>query len=541
MNAGTFDVIVVGGGSAGCVVAARLSEDPSVRVLLLEAGGEATHPKIDVPAGFYDLFRTEVDWAFETEPEPYADGRRWFWPRGKVLGGSSAINAMIYMRGHPDDFDHWAEVSHPRWRWDSVLRLFRASEDQSRGEDRWHGVGGPLPVSDLRAPRPVSRAFVDAAVEAGLPRNPDFNGAEQRGAGLYQVTQRDGRRASTEAAFLRPARRRPNLEVRTGCRGIGLVLDGDRVTGVDYLRDGRAERVAGGEVVLSAGAIGSPHLLLLSGVGDPAALESVGVPIRHPLSGVGAELQDHPVVPIVAHAATRDTLDRIDRSPVALLRWLLGRRGPLTSNAAEAGAFLHASGDTGPPSLQLHFIPAWGIDHGFQRPAGRALTCGVTLVRPESRGRISLASSDPTAAPRIEGRYFEAPNDLARMIDGIRTTREILGSEALARWRRDEALPGVDAESDAELEAHVRRWGQTLYHPTSTCRMGVDGGAVVDPELRVRGLEGVRVADASIMPRIVNCNTNAASIMIGEMAAELLSGRAPESCGTSRREDEDAE
>lgn len=522
MSAGHFDQIVIGGGSAGCVVASRLSEDAGRGVLLLEAGGEATRREIAIPAAFFRLLRSEVDWAFECEGSPALNGRGLYWPRGRVLGGCSSINAMIYMRGHRTDFDGWAEQTDPRWGYDSVLERFRRSEDQERGRNEYHGVGGPLSVSDQRSPRAVSRAFVDAAVAHGLQRNDDFNGPDQAGAGLYQVTQRRGTRASTDRAFLAAARPRANLTVQTRCQVLRLILDGGKVTGVEYLRDGQKERAFADEVVLCAGAIGSPHLLMQSGVGAAPNLESAGITVRHELVGVGAHLMDHPVVPVTFNARGTDTLVRAETSTWELAKYLIARRGMLTSNVAEAGAFLRLRDSDPAPSVQFHFAPAFLLNHGFSNPPGHGLTCGVTLVRPRSTGRILPGSPDPTQPPRILPAYLSEADELADMVQGIRIARQVMAGEALKPFSNGAHLPPADAESDEELTAHVREWAQTLYHPTSTCRMGTDAAAVVDPRLRVHGLDGLRIADASIMPSIVNCNTNAATIMIGEMAADLI-------------------
>ena len=505
----TPDYIVIGAGSAGCVVAARLSEDPAARVLLLEAGGPDSRREISIPAAFPTLFKTEIDWAYETEPQPELDGRRMFWPRGKVLGGTSSMNAMIYVRGHPSTYDAWAAAGCAGWGWDDLLPIFR------RSERSW-------PVERLRDPNRLSEAFVEAAAEVGLPVNDDFNGPRQEGVGLYDVTQRQGRRMSTAAAFLRPALRRPNLTVETGALATRLLFEGDRATGVEYRQDGATRRAgAAAEIVLAGGAINSPQLLLLSGVGPAEALERMGLDVVADLPGVGENLQDHLIGLNAVECREPITLSGAETLG-QLARYLLLRRGLLTSNVGEAGGFVRLDPGASAPDLQFHFAPGFFVEHGFDSPPGHGASIAPTLVRPRSVGRLRLVSSDPEVAPAIDPRYLSRREDLETLVEGTRLARRILDAPAFAPFRGAEVFPGAERTSNAELEAHLRRHAQTIYHPVGTCRMGTDERAVVDPELRVRGLGGLRVADASVMPTIPNGNTNAATIAIGERAADLL-------------------
>jgi choline dehydrogenase len=519
-----YDYVIVGAGSAGCVLANRLSEDPAASVLLLEAGGPDTRMEIAVPAAFPTLFRTDCDWAYETVAQPRLGSRRLYWPRGKVVGGSSSINAMVYVRGHRLDYDGWAGLGNAGWSYAEVLPYFKRAEHQERGADDYHGVGGPLNVADLRDVNPLSRAFVEACVEVGLPRNGDFNGVEQAGAGVYQVTQKRGRRCSASAAYLRPVGRRRNLTVRTGVRVTRLRVAGDRVTGVECVR-GRVGDVidAGREVLLCAGAVGSPHLLLLSGIGPAAHLREVGIPVVRDLPGVGQNLQDHLALS-VAYACTRPvTLVRAKTSKVELARYLLRRRGMLTSNIAEAGGFTRTRPGAPAPDLQLHFAPAYFIDHGFGNPEGHGFTIAPTLIRPASRGALTLAAADPLAPPRIDPNCLADAGDLAVLVVGVKLARRIAAAPPFAAVRGDEVSPG--GEDGEALAAAIAGRTQTLYHPVGTCRMGGDALAVVDAALRVRGLAGVRVVDASVMPVIVGGNTNAPTIMIAERAADLIRQR----------------
>ncbi|MEP6511575.1 MAG: choline dehydrogenase, partial [Dokdonella sp.] len=499
-----YDTVIVGAGSAGCVLANRLSANPAHRVLLLEAGGRDWHPFIHMPAGLAKLaINRRVNWNYSTEAEPHLDGRRLWWPRGKVLGGSSSINAMCYTRGVRGDYDDWARaVGDARWAWTSVLPVFKRSEGNARGNSELHGANGPLAVADLRYRNPLSDAFVDAGAAAGFARNDDFNGAAQAGFGLYQVTQKNGARCSSSTAYLRPVQARTNLEVRTHALTMRVLLDGTRATGVEFRHHGRIERAEAGTVILAGGTINSPQLLLLSGIGPADHLREHGIAVAQNLAGVGANLQDHLDICTLVRSTQAVTYDKINDFAVAL-RFLLKRDGIGSSNIAEAGGFVRSSLATDERcDLQFHFVPALLDDHGRHRLDGFGYTVHACNLRPCSRGTIGLHSADPSAAPAIRPNYLGDPHglDLRMMIEGARLSREILAQKPFAAYRGDEVFPGADARSDADLAAFIRRKAETIYHPVGTCRMGNDDTAVVDSELRVHGIGGLRVVDASIMP-----------------------------------------
>jgi choline dehydrogenase len=524
----TADYVIVGAGSAGCVLANRLTEDPAVRVLLLEAGGKDRSPNIKIPAAFANQFHTRLDWDYCTEPEPHVDGRELYIPRGKSLGGCSSMNAMLYVRGRPLDYAAWAKAGAEGWDWEDVLPYFLRSEDNARGASEYHGAGGPLHVSEQRSPRPLDRRLLDASVAAGIPRVADYNGPEQDGVSMFQVTQRNGRRWSTADAFLRPALSRPNLEVRTGVQVRGIDLDGTRATGVRYRDRLRREHVARAEreVILAAGAIGSPQLLQLSGIGAPDDLTAVGVPVRHALPGVGANLQDHPFLSNIYEVSDTNTLYGADK-PKHMAEWLLRRTGPLSSSVAEVVAFVRTRPGLPAADVQYHMGAAYYEDHGAETYDGHCIVIAPVLVSPQARGRVWLRSADPADKPRILTNSLSEPDDLASLVAGMELAREIAAQAPLAEIVLKELKPGPEVRDRAELEADIRRRLMLIYHPVGTCRMGAGDDAVVDPALRVLGLEGLRVVDASVMPVITGGNTNAPTIMIAEKAADLIRGRAP--------------
>lgn len=526
------DVIVVGAGSAGCVLAGMLARDSACRVLLLEAGGRDWNPLLRVPLMTGMLLRgRHANWFYHSAPEPGLDGRRVFWPRGKVLGGSSAINGMVWLRGVPQDYDGWAQRGLPGWGWDHVLPAFRALESHWAGESALHGGDGRQPVTRPPGMHPLSQAFLDAAQAAGLPVLDNLNAPVPEGVGRIDFSIRDGRRVSAAAAFLHPQRGRANLRILTGAQALRVILDGDRATGVEVLHRGRRVAcMAAGEVVLAGGTVNTPHLLMLSGIGAPAALEPHGIAVRHELPGVGRNLQDHLLVRVehdCTEPVTLHNLARLDRAAAALAQALAFGTGPAARFPLEVGALIRSDPSREIADLQSFFLP--GLSTAALRlpfrpnPAGgHGFFANVYQLRPESRGEILLASDDPLAAPVIRANYLTAPADIATLRAGVRKLRAIFAQSAFARWRGAERSPGPARQSDAALDAWIRATASTVFHPVGSCRMGPDPMAVTDAELRVRGLRGLRIADASVMPTLPGCNTNAPSMMIGLRAAGFI-------------------
>jgi len=526
-----YDYIIVGAGSAGCVLAARLSADSSVKVLLLEAGPVDDAQEIQAPAALSRLFQSAYDWNYNTVPQHRAAGRSIYWPRGRVLGGSSSMNAMIYIRGNRRDFQAWRdEHGCAGWGYEDLMPYFRRSEDNSRGASPYHGTGGPLAVSDVRYKSPACEAFIAAAREQGATANEDFNGPRQDGVGWYQVTQRKGRRCSAAAAYLHPVMSRPNLTVHTGALVTKILIEDGQATGVDYLRHGEIETaIADGEVIVCGGAVNSPQLLMLSGVGPADHLIEMGISVHADSPGVGANLSDHPVLPVIwSTPRLRGLWEKTGNA--GALRWQLTHRGPVASNVAESGGFAHSEPGLPAPDLQLHVLAAPYQNQGLADPAQRAMTVLVGLVEVRSRGRIRLRSADPRHRPAIDPGYLsDGGADARALVAGLKMAREFVTARPMAAICRSEMAPGAHIRSDAELLEYVRSSVATLYHPVGTCAMGSEArwGSVLDPELKVRGVSGLRVVDASVMPTLPRGNTNAPTIAIAERAADLIAGRAP--------------
>ncbi|BAU31051.1 GMC family oxidoreductase [Microcella alkaliphila] len=525
MTSNTYDYIVVGAGAAGCAVAHRLTEDPDVSVLLLEAGGRDSSFLVHIPVGFTKLTGPKVNWGYETVPQAQLNNREMWYPQGRLLGGSTSINAMIYIRGNRHDYDRWAELGNHEWGFEQVLPFFRRAEHNERLNDEYHSSNGAMNVTEQVSHNELSKAFVRAAQELGLPFTPDFNGAVQDGVGYYDVTQKRARRESAATAYLRSARDRRNLTIHTHALATKVIVENGRATGIEYTHDGEpATARANREVVLSGGAVNTPRLLLLSGIGPGDELRALGVPVVHDLPGVGKNFQDHMDVYLTAET-TDVSYNRSDRpvpAALSMIQYLLYRTGPITASVCEAGMFVRSSEAVEAPDIQMHCLPAYVIDHGRLRVKGHGMTINTCNLRPKSIGSVTLRSSDPSVPPAIDPAFLTDPYDWKISLEGFKWGREMLATKAYAPYIKKEHMPGKDVRTDKEIREYVKQWSKTDYHPVGSCKMGEDEMAVVDQQLRVRGVEGLRVVDASIMPTLISGNTQATSIMIGEKGAHHI-------------------
>jgi len=526
-----FDYIIVGGGSAGCVLAARLTEDTAAQVLLIEAGGRDWHPLIHMPVGFAKMTTGPHTWGLTTAPQVHANNREIAYAQARVIGGGSSINAEVFTRGHPADYDRWAdEEGCEGWAFKDIQKYFLRSEGNTILSGEWHGTEGALGVSNIPDPQPMTRAFVQSCQELGIPFTPDFNGEVQAGAGIYQTTTSNGRRCSASVGYLRPALKRPNLTVVTGALVRRITFEGTRATGVEYVKGNRGTTArAGSEVLVTSGAIGTPKLMMLSGVGPAAHLKEHGIPVVHDLPGVGENLNDHFGIDIVAELKGHESLDKYNKwhwAAWAGAQYLLFRSGPVTSNVVEGGAFWFADKSASIPDLQFHFLAGAGAEAGV--PSVPKGSSGITLnsytLRPKARGTVRLRSSDPAATPVVDPNFLGHPDDLKTSVEGVKISREIFSQPSLQKYIRQIRFPDDRVTSQSDFEAYARQYGRTSYHPTCTCKMGTDDMAVVDPQLRVRGLEGIRICDSSAMPSLIGSNTNAPTIMIAEKASDLIRG-----------------
>lgn len=518
-----YDYIIIGAGSAGCVLANRLTENPQTRVLLLEAGRRDRSPLIHIPATFSKLFKTQYDWNYYTENQSQMANRQMYWPRGKVLGGCSSINAMIYIRGHRQDYDHWESLGNKGWGYNDILPYFKKAENQEYFESEYHGKNGLLNVSTLPELNPLTHAFIQGAQERGIVYQEDFNIPEPEGVGVYQTTIKNGQRQSTAIAYLKPCLNRSNLTILTETQVTQILLEGKCAIGVEYLD--KQQRISqaktSGEVILCGGAVNSPQILMLSGIGDAEHLKSLGITVNMDLPGVGQNLQDHLVSGVFYDCRQRVSLESAN-TVKNWLKYLLFKKGLLCSNVGEAGAFIKTKPHFKQPDLQFLFAPVYFVNHGFTKRKGYSFCLGVTLLRPQSRGYIKLRSRSPVEHPIIQPNYLSSESDLQTLIEGVKMAREIVQTSPFDTYRGEELLPGITEKTDEEIATYIRATAETLYHPVGTCKMGQDSSSVVNSQLQVYGIQGLRVVDGSIFPTLISGNTNAPIIAIAEFAADLI-------------------